>query len=62
VLDGGAVVKELCCAVNGDSPQIRREGDDANAIFWWEGFRVFRGGHGTRLIPKYRRCQCVHRV
>ena len=48
------MVKELCCAINRDFPQIRREGDDANVIFWWEGLRVFRGGHGTRLIQNVR--------
>lgn len=43
----GAVVKELCYTIKGDFPQIRREGDDANVISWWEGFGVFRRGHGT---------------
>ena len=32
-LDSGAVVKESCYAMKGVSPQIRREGDDANVIF-----------------------------
>jgi hypothetical protein len=32
-LDGGAVVKELCFAMKEGSPQVRREGDDANVIF-----------------------------
>ena len=32
-LDGGAVVEESCYAMKGGSPQIRREGDDANVIF-----------------------------
>jgi hypothetical protein len=50
------VVKELCCAINRDFSQIRRDGDDANVIFRWKGFRVFRGGHRTRLIQKYKRC------
>jgi hypothetical protein len=31
-LNGGAVV-ESCYAMKGGSPQIRREGDDANVIF-----------------------------
>jgi hypothetical protein len=49
------VVKELCFAINGDFPQIRREGDDVNVIFWRKGFRVFRGSHGIRLMQKYKR-------
>jgi hypothetical protein len=32
-LGGGAVVEELCYAINGDPLQIRREGDDVNVIF-----------------------------
>ena len=32
------MVKELHCAINGDFPQIRREGDDANIIFLVGGF------------------------
>jgi hypothetical protein len=31
------MVKELYCAINGDFPQIRREGHDANIIFSWKG-------------------------
>ena len=27
------MAKELCCAIKGDSLQIRREGDNANVIF-----------------------------
>jgi hypothetical protein len=40
------VVEEVYYAIKGDSLQIRREGNDANVIFWWEGFRVSRSGHG----------------
>ena len=31
------MVKELCCAINRDFLQTRRQGDDTNVIFWWEG-------------------------
>jgi hypothetical protein len=34
------VVKELCCAINGDFLQTRREGDDTN---------VFSGGRGSEF-------------
>jgi hypothetical protein len=48
-------VEELCYAINGDPLQIRREGDDVNMIFWWEGFRVSGSGNGTQRIKKYIR-------
>jgi hypothetical protein len=41
------MVEEVCYAIKGDSLQTRCEGDDANMIFWWEGFRVSGSGHGT---------------
>jgi len=29
-----------------DLLQIKREGDDVNVIFWWEGLKVPESGHG----------------
>jgi hypothetical protein len=46
------VVKELDYAIKRHSLQIRREGDDANVNFLWEGFKVFKSNYGTRLILK----------
>lgn len=43
-------MKELYCAIKGDFPSIRGDGDDANVLFKWEGFKVFRSGHGIQLI------------
>ena len=43
-LDGGAVEKECCYAINKGSPQIRREGRYANVIFESGKSRVFRSG------------------
>jgi hypothetical protein len=40
-------VKELYSATIEVLMQIRREGDDVNVIFWWEGFEVFRSGYKT---------------
>ena len=40
-------MKELCCAINEDFLQIKREGNDANEIFKCEKFRVFRGSYET---------------
>jgi hypothetical protein len=61
-LDGGTMVKESYYAMKGGSRQIRREGDDANVFSRWEGSRVFRSGHSTRLIQNYGKYRCVHRV
>jgi hypothetical protein len=48
----GAVVDEHYYAIKGDSLRIRREGDDPNVNCRWEGFRVSKGDHRTRLIQK----------
>ena len=40
------MVEKLYYSIKGDSLQIRREGDDVNVIFKWEGFRVSRSGYG----------------
>lgn len=47
------MVKELCCAIKGDFPQIRSKGDDANVIFYWEGFRVLRRGYRTHVCTEF---------
>ena len=46
------MVKELDYALKGNSPQIRRDSDDADVNFQWKGFKVFRSKHRTRLTPK----------
>jgi hypothetical protein len=43
------VERKLCYAMKGDSPRIRREGDDANVIFKMGGVLMCRNGNGTRL-------------
>jgi hypothetical protein len=53
------VGKELYFAINRDILKTRREGDNIRVIFWWEGFRIFRGSYGTRLIQKFRRHRYV---
>lgn len=55
------MIEELCCAMNRDSLQIRLEGDNANEIFKYEGFRVFRVAKETPLMQKDWRYRCVHR-
>ena len=37
------MLKEPSFAINGDIPQIRREGDNMKVIFWWKRFRIFKG-------------------
>jgi hypothetical protein len=49
------VVEELYYVIKGDPLEIRREGDDVNVIFWWEGFRLSGSGYIIQLIKKYRR-------
>jgi hypothetical protein len=53
------MLKEPSFAINGYTLQIRREGDNVKVIFGWEGFRMFKGGYGTRLIPKFGRRRYV---
>jgi hypothetical protein len=53
------MLKDPSFAINGDIPRIRHEGDNIKVIFWWEGFRMFKGSYGTRLIQKFGRYQYV---
>jgi hypothetical protein len=47
------VVEEVCCAIKGDFPQIKREDDNANIIFT-------RRGSGYSGVPtKYDLCKTI---
>jgi len=41
---GGAVIKELCFAMNQSSQQMRLDSDNQNVFSWLRAFRALRNG------------------
>jgi hypothetical protein len=56
------VAKELDYALKGNSPQIRRDGDDANVNSSGRGSKCLGVATEHDPCPKYLRYRCVHRV
>lgn len=55
-LNDVAAMNEVCYAVKGGSPQIKRVRDDANVIFQVGGSRVFRSTQSTQNYEEMNVC------